>query len=119
MPDAPLLHPFDRPNSYIGRTVPRPNAPRLARGRSRFVDDVTLPRMLHAAFVRSPHAHARIKSIDTVAAAALPGVARIVTGPEFADMCDSWVGVLTHLAGLRSPPQNALAIDVIASGAFP
>ncbi len=112
MPDAPLLHPFDRPNSYIGRTVPRPNAPRLARGRSRFVDDVTLPRMLHAAFVRSPHAHARIKSIDTAAAAALPGVARIVTGPEIADMCDSWVGVLTHLAGLRSPPQNALAIDV-------
>ena len=112
MTDTPLILPFDRPNSYIGRSVPRPNAPRLARGRSRFVDDITLPRMLHAAFVRSPHAHARITRMDTAEAAALPGVVKIVTGPEIAEMCESWVGVLTHLVGLRSPPQNALAIDV-------
>ncbi|NQU70105.1 MAG: xanthine dehydrogenase family protein molybdopterin-binding subunit, partial [Rhodospirillales bacterium] len=112
MTETPLLHPFDRPNSYIGRTVPRPNAPRLAQGRGRFVDDITLPRMLHAAFVRSPYAHARITGIETREAEALPGVIKIVDGAEIAGMCESWVGVLTHLVGLRSPPQNALAMDV-------
>jgi aerobic carbon-monoxide dehydrogenase large subunit len=54
---------LDRPNSYIGRSVPRPNIRRLVEGRGRYVDDITLPRMLHVAFVRSPHAHARIVSI--------------------------------------------------------
>ncbi len=51
---------LDRPNSYIGRSVPRPNAKRLLAGRGRYVTDIVLPRMLHAAFVRSPHAHPRI-----------------------------------------------------------
>ena len=51
---------LDRPNSYIGRTVPRPNARRLLHGRGRFVDDLVLPRMAHVAFYRSPLAHARI-----------------------------------------------------------
>ena len=46
---------LDRPNSYIGRSVPRPNAPRLAEGRGSFVDDISLNRTAHAAFVRSPH----------------------------------------------------------------
>jgi carbon-monoxide dehydrogenase large subunit len=60
---------LDRPNSYIGRAVPRPNAKRLLQGKGQFVDDLTLPRMLHVAFVRSPHAHARIGAIETAAAA--------------------------------------------------
>ena len=51
---------LDRPNSYIGRSVPRPNLARLTQGRGQYVSDVTLPRMAHVAFVRSPHAHARI-----------------------------------------------------------
>ena len=59
---------LDRPNSYIGRSVPRPNAPRLAEGRGSFVDDIRLNRTAHAAFVRSPHAHARMRSIDAEAA---------------------------------------------------
>ena len=50
---------LDRPNSYIGRSVPRPNLARLTQGRAQYVSDVTLPRMAHVAFVRSPHAHAR------------------------------------------------------------
>ena len=45
---------LDLPNSYIGKTVPRPNARRLAEGRGRFVDDLSLPRMVHAAVLRSP-----------------------------------------------------------------
>ena len=59
---------LDRPNSYIGRSVPRPNAKRLLEGRGHFVDDIVLPRMLNVVFVRSPYAHARILSIDTAAA---------------------------------------------------
>ena len=55
---------LDRPNSYIGRSVPRPNLARLTQGRGQYVTDVVLPRMVHVAFVRSPHAHARIKNID-------------------------------------------------------
>ena len=101
----------DRPNSYIGRTVPRPNARRLVEGRGRYVDDIVLPRMLHVAFVRSPHAHARILSVDTQAAAAVRGVRRIFTGTELAEHCTPWVAVLAHLKGLKSAPQHALAID--------
>ena len=106
------LSPLDRPNSYIGRTVPRPNARRLLSGRGRFVDDVALPRMAHAAFVRSPHAHARIVAIDGTAATESPGVVAVVTGAGLAPHCSPWVGVLTHLQGLRSPPQHALAMEV-------
>ena len=102
---------LDRPNSYIGRTVPRPNLSRLVQGRATFVDDVRLPRMAHVAFVRSPHAHARIRAIDGDAARRLPGVVAVVTGAELARHCAPWVGVLTHLEGMRAPPQHAMAVD--------
>ncbi len=102
---------LDRPNSYIGRSVPRPNARRLLQGRGSFVDDIRLPRMAHVAFVRSPYAHARILNIDTDRAARSPGVAAVVTGTELAAYCTPWVGVLSHLEGLKSAPQHALAID--------
>ena len=45
---------LDRPNSYIGRAVPRPNLGRLTQGRASYVSDLQLPRMVHAAFLRSP-----------------------------------------------------------------
>ena len=102
---------LDRPNSYIGRSVPRPNLARLTQGRAQFVSDVTLPRMAHVAFVRSPHAHARIKAIDTGAAKAMPGVVAVVTGAELSKVITPWVGVLTHLKGIKSAPQHAIAID--------
>ena len=44
----------DLPNSYIGRSVPRPNARRLMEGRGTYVDDIQLPRLVHVAFLRSP-----------------------------------------------------------------
>ncbi len=102
---------LDRPNSYIGRSVPRPNAPRLAQGRGTFVDDIEMKRMVHVAFVRSPYAHARMKSISTDAAKAAPGVVAVVTGKELAEIHDPWIGVLTHLEGIKSAPQYALPID--------
>ena len=102
---------LDRPNSYIGRSVPRPNAPRLAEGKGTFVDDIELKRMVHATFVRSPYAHAKIKGIDTTLAKALPGVIAVVTPQEMAKICTPWVGVLTHLEGLKSAPQYPLPLD--------
>lgn len=101
----------DRPNSYIGRTVPRPNAQRLVEGQGRYVDDITLPRMLHAVFVRSPHAHAHIRSIDTAAAAQSRGVRGVFTGADIARHCTPWVGVLAHLKGLKSAPQHPVAVS--------
>ena len=106
-----MLTALDRPNSYIGRSVPRPNLARLTQGRGLYVSDVTLPRMAHVAFVRSPHAHARIKSIKSDAAKKAPGVLAVVTGAELAKVITPWVGVLTHLKGLKSAPQSAIAID--------
>ena len=102
---------LDRPNSYIGRSVPRPNLARLTQGRGQYVSDVVLPRMVHAAFVRSPHAHARIKAIETAAAKQAAGVVAVVTGAELAKVITPWVGVLTHLKGLKSAPQHAIAVE--------
>ncbi|HEX3938191.1 MAG TPA: xanthine dehydrogenase family protein molybdopterin-binding subunit [Xanthobacteraceae bacterium] len=105
------LSALDRPNSYIGRSVPRPNLARLTQGRGQYVTDVTLPRMVHVAFVRSPHAHARITSIETTAAKKAPGVVAVVTGAELAKVITPWVGVLTHLKGIKSAPQHAIAVE--------
>src|SRR5262249_19881846 len=94
-PDLPSeLTALARPNSYIGRSVPRPNLARLTQGRGQYVSDVTLPRMVHVAFVRSPYAHARLAAIDTAAAKAAPGVIAVVTGAELASVITPWVGVL-------------------------
>jgi carbon-monoxide dehydrogenase large subunit len=101
----------DRPNSYIGKTVPRPNATKLVQGRGRYVDDIVLPRMLHVAFSRSPVAHAKIGTIDLDEAKAVKGVVRIFTGADLAEVCTPWVAVLAHLKGLKSPPEHPLAVD--------
>lgn len=110
--DVPsALSALDRPNSYIGRSVPRPNLARLTQGRGQYVSDVTLPRMAHVAFVRSPYAHARIRAIDRAAARQAPGVIAVVTGAELAQVMTPWVGVLTHLKGIKSAPQHAIAVE--------
>jgi carbon-monoxide dehydrogenase large subunit len=67
---------------YVGEPVPRVEDTRLLTGRGRFIDDLQLPNMLHAAFVRSPFAHARLRSIDLSAALASPGVAAAITGDD-------------------------------------
>jgi aerobic carbon-monoxide dehydrogenase large subunit len=102
---------LDRPNSYIGKTVPRPNLDRLMQGRGLYVSDMELPRMAHVVFLRSPHAHAKIMSIDADAAKNSPGVIAVVTGKDLAAVITPWVGVLSHLKGLKSAPQSAIAID--------
>ncbi|HMH52793.1 MAG TPA: xanthine dehydrogenase family protein molybdopterin-binding subunit [Candidatus Acidoferrum sp.] len=89
---------------YFGAAVKRREDPRFLRGEGRFVDDVTLAGMLHAAFVRSPHAHARIVAIRTPAAAAMPGVARVFT----ADDLSRWLKPLPLFGA--PPPGLAAAI---------
>ena len=71
--------------SYIGQRLKRFEDPQLLRGQGSYVDDKTLPGMLHAVFVRSPHPHARIQSIDTAAAKAFPGVAAVLTSQDIGD----------------------------------
>jgi aerobic carbon-monoxide dehydrogenase large subunit len=72
---------------WLGAPVRRNEDERLLRGQGLFVDDVELPGMLHAAFLRSPLAHARIRAIDVTAARARPGVAAVFTA---ADLGDYW-----------------------------
>lgn len=96
--------------SYIGKSVVRPQTTRLLAGRGVFTDDIKLPRMTHVAFLRGPHAHARIVSIDTAQAKALPGVVAVVTGEKMARVCEGWVGTLAHFAGMKSPKEYALAV---------
>ena len=69
--------------TLIGASVARLEDDALITGRGRFVDDIHLPGLLHAAFVRSPHAHAAIRSIDTAAALAAPGVHAVYTYDDF------------------------------------
>ncbi len=95
---------------FIGRPLPRPNLGRLTQGRGRYTSDVTLPRMAHATFLRSPHAHAVIAAIDLVPARTMPGVLAVLDGPAMAALCQPWVGVLSHMRGLKSAPQHPLAI---------
>ena len=95
---------------YVGASLPRPDARRLLHGRGRYTDDIKLARTVHVVFVRSPYAHAAISAIDVAKAADSPGVVRIVTGEDVAALCSPWVGVLTHLKGLKSAPQYPLAM---------
>ena len=67
----------------LGQPVPRFEDPRLLRGGGRYVDDMVLPRMLFGHVLRSPHAHALIRSIDTAAAKAAPGVLAVLTGADW------------------------------------
>ena len=70
---------------WLGKSVNRVEDPRFLRGEGRYIDDIKLPGMAHAAIVRSPHAHARILAIRSEAAERLPGVLRVVTGRDVAE----------------------------------
>ena len=105
---------------YFGASVPRREDRRFLRGEGRYVDDIKLPGMLHAAFVRSPHAHARITAIRTDAARRFPGVAHVFT---VADL-ERWLKPLPLFGAvppglaarvqvtMRQVPQHAMCRDV-------
>ena len=97
--------------AHVGASPKRADDPRLLTGRGRYVDDVVLPRLLHAAFVRSPHAHARIVAIDVEGARRAEGVAAVLTGVDAARLCQPYRGVLHHYKGMKTGAMRPLAGD--------
>jgi carbon-monoxide dehydrogenase large subunit len=80
---------------WLGRSVKRKEDDRFIRGAGNYVDDINLPGMLHMSILRSPFAHARINSIDTSRAAALPGVIAVVTGELLSQHNLAWMPTLS------------------------
>ena len=114
--NARLEFPNTKPSTetqtgYIGASTPRAGAKRLLQGRGTYLDDMRLPRLAHVVFVRSPHAHAKVVSLDLQAARRQPGVIAAFDGKDIAAFCTPWVGVLGHLKGIKSAAQHAVAID--------
>src|SRR5437879_11952591 len=68
--------------SYVGAALSPRETKKLVLGRGSYIGDLTAPGLLHAAFVRSPHAHARILGIDVNAARRQPGIVAVLTGPD-------------------------------------
>ena len=84
----------------IGQPVPRLEDPRFITGRGRYVDDIDMPLQCYGVLVMSPHAHARIKTIDTAAAKAAPGVLAVLTGADAeADKMGSLVPIMPEDMG--------------------
>jgi CO/xanthine dehydrogenase Mo-binding subunit len=75
----------DATRRWLGKSINRVEDPRFLRGEGRYIDDIKLPGMAHAAIVRSPHAHAKILAIRTEAAEMLPGVIAVVTGKDVSE----------------------------------
>ncbi len=101
--------------SPLGQPIPRREDARLLRGLGRFHDDIAIAGALHAAFVRSPHAAARIGAIDTAAARALPGVAAVLTGDDLASLAAP-LRLAPPIEGLRPvemPPMPAAAVRMV------
>src|SRR5215469_11200465 len=107
---------------HIGRSLLRREDRRLLTGRGQFIADLELPRVLHAAFIRSPIAHARIRSVDLSAAAAAPGVALALSGPELVKLLpplpdtqlalpSKWTSHVQH--EFHNPQQPGLAHDKV------
>src|ERR1700689_2437671 len=89
----------------IGGAVRRKEDLRLVTGRGRYSDDLNFPGQAYAAMARSPHAHARIRSIDVTAARAMPGVLAVLTG---ADAAADGLTRIPHLAAAGTPPDIVL-----------
>ena len=105
------LHDLTQDPRYIGHSPERPSARRLVQGQGCYVDDISLPRMAHVVFWRSPVAHCRITGINAEFARRMPGVVLVADGADLAKICKPWVATLGHLAGMKSAPQYPLAID--------
>jgi carbon-monoxide dehydrogenase large subunit len=97
---------------YVGKRVKRTEDPRLIQGLAHYVDDVRLPDTLHAAILRSPHAHAVLKAVRTERAAACPGVVRVLTGADVDGRIGS-VACAAAMEGLKIPVHPVLAIGKV------
>ena len=104
--------------SPIGQAMVRREDLRFITGAGQYTDDVVLPRQTYGVFVRSPHAHARIRSIDTGASRAAPGVVDVITGADLAEAKIGGLpcGWLIHSqdgSPMKEPPHPGLAHDKV------
>ena len=97
------------PDRLFGKSIKRREDPRFITGRASYTDDLRLPGMTYAVFVRSPHGHARIRKIDTARAASYPGVVAVFTGKDMQGVNSLPCGWL--LPELKVPPHMPLAGD--------
>jgi aerobic carbon-monoxide dehydrogenase large subunit len=97
---------------YLNRPAPRTEDYRLLTGQGRYIDDIEIPGALHACFVRSPHAHARIASIDASEALAMPGVVAVVTGRDLAQWTTP-MSVAPPIEGLRPVEIETMPVEVV------
>ncbi len=97
-------------NRYVGRPLKRVEDPRLIKGIATYVDDLRLPGLLHAAFLRSPHAHARVRAIHADQARAHPGVVAVLTGSDLTGQVGA-VPCAAPQPGQTSPTHTVLAGD--------
>src|SRR6185295_15637700 len=98
----------------IGASVVRKEDKRFITGKGRYVDDVKLVGMTHAHFVRSPHAHAKVKGIDSTAAMQMPGVIAVLTGSELVadkigNLICGWAITSKDGSPMKMAPHPALA----------
>jgi carbon-monoxide dehydrogenase large subunit len=97
----------------LGQSIQRLEDDALLRGAGRYTDDFAPARAAHACFVRSPHAHARIRRLDIAAAARMPGVLAVLTGKDVAADRLGAVPCLIPVPGLKAPPRAILALDTV------
>ena len=97
--------------TYAGQSVRRFEDHRLLTGLSSYVDDMQLPGMLHALVLRSPHAHAVLRSIDTIAAAAMPGVAAVITASDLSGLAAQLPTRLSSETDDIPPPRHPVLAD--------
>lgn len=98
---------------WFGAPVQRLEDPRLLRGKGVYVDDIDLPSMLHAAILRSPHAHAKIVSINANAALALPGVHLVLTAADLGAVLEPSPLLVPHAALTQPRTQLPLALEEV------
>ena len=97
--------------AYAGQSIRRFEDHRLLTGQSSYVDDMQPPGMLHALVLRSPHAHAVLRSIDTTAAAAMPGVAAVITAGDLSGLTAQLPTRLSSEADDIAPPRHPVLAD--------
>ncbi len=97
--------------TYVGSRVRRVEDGRFLTGRATYVDDVVVPGTLHCAFVRSPHAHARVISVDASRARAADGVAAVLTGDDLADVAPITTTIPTRPDEVKVAVRPLLARD--------
>src|SRR6266403_2656720 len=117
MPDPSPRRPDTDPQRYVGQPLKRLEDPKLITGAGQYVEDLKLPGLTYLAFLRSPHAHARVKALRTEAARKAPGVVRVVTAGDLGSLRP--LPFMATIPGLKQAPCPYLAGAVVDSTGVP